>query len=92
MEEQKLVAYYVSRRAVKLYCHRVACFAPLPCVEFHLQDEGPADIDSTMKPLLESPGVVGYFIVNEAGECHAHGLRLSASQPPQVQLRPSLAV
>eukprot|EP01138_Halocafeteria_seosinensis_P009025 gb/GECG01009224.1/.p1 GENE.gb/GECG01009224.1/~~gb/GECG01009224.1/.p1 ORF type:complete len:171 (+),score=34.82 gb/GECG01009224.1/:1-513(+) len=30
-------------------------------------DEGPPDVDATMKPLLHLPGVVGYMVVNEAG-------------------------
>lgn len=30
-------------------------------------DEGPPDIDVSMKPLLQLPGVTAYMVINEAG-------------------------
>ncbi|CAE7938366.1 DYNLRB1, partial [Symbiodinium sp. KB8] len=30
-------------------------------------DEGPPDIDASMKPLLQLPGVTAYMVINEAG-------------------------
>ena len=35
----------------------------------HVQDEGPPDIDASMKPLLQLPGVTAYMVINEAGVC-----------------------
>jgi hypothetical protein len=34
-----------------------------------VQDEGPPDVEVSMRPLLERPGVIGYFVVNDAGAC-----------------------
>jgi hypothetical protein len=32
-----------------------------------LQEEGPPDVEASMRPLLQLPGVVGYMVINDSG-------------------------